>query len=365
LLSLDVLPRLTPEALQLGGVAKTQPADFEVEELPAYEPSGTGDHLFIWLQKTAMSANALLAHVSRSLGVKPRDIGCAGLKDTQAVTKQYLSVPAAAAPRLAELDVDKRVLVLGHRLHGNKLRTGHLRGNRFTLKIRNCPPAAAARIAPLMEHLRSRGLPNYFGSQRFGRQGSTLEQGLGLLRGNQPDRRGAPGGSPRSMHRLALSSVQSALFNRCVARRLTEQTLHRVISGEVMQVRASGGPFVVDDPDREQARFEAREIVGAGPMFGPKMRPAAGEMAAFEASLLEEAGLEMADFARHKKLLLGTRRANLIFFEDLTMEWDAAEAAVLLNLSLPPGTYATVLLDEIGCGSTQARAASPAAAAAS
>ncbi len=343
------LPRLLSPDLEIGGVAKSCPEDFIVEELPAYEPSGTGEHLFLWIEKAGLPAHLLLSHVSRALRIKQRDIGCAGQKDTRAITRQYLSVPASAEARLAELGSEPRMQLLGHALHANKLRTGHLRGNRFTLRLRNCHPAAAERLAALRTHLQRVGMPNYFGEQRFGRGGATLQMGLRLLR--EPvgaAKEGGRGPAPRALHRLALSSVQSALFNRLVAHRLTVGSLHRVLCGEVMLVRASGGPFVVEDVAREQPRLDAREIVGAGAMMGPKMRLASGEMAALEAQMMRQAGLEMADFARHKSLLQGTRRANLIFFDDLQVEWEPEGRTVRLQVDLPPGAYATTLLREMG-----------------
>ncbi len=206
------LPIQVPAILHLGGFAKTAPEDFVVEELPAYEPCGSGDHLFLWLEKVAMPASSLLGHLSRSLKVKPREIGCAGLKYTQALTRQYISVPASAVDCLEALGSDSRVRLLGHRLHTNKLRTGHLKGNRFRIRLVQCLPEAAARLPALREFLLAWGIPNYFGGQRFGRGGSTLTMGLRLLQGQAEDGRAAGGSAgrsdaPRSLHRLALSSV--------------------------------------------------------------------------------------------------------------------------------------------------------------
>ncbi len=126
-----------------------------------------------------------------------------------------------------------------------------------------------------------------------------------------------------------------------------------------MQVRASGGPFVAEDLPREQARLQAREIVGAGPIFGPKMLPAQQAVGAAEARLLADADLQIADFARHKKLLQGTRRANLVFFDDLQVEASTQDASLTLQVDLPPGSYATVLLHELGATVGRAPPAAP------
>jgi tRNA pseudouridine13 synthase len=351
---LEPLPTLNASLQPLGGIAKTLPEDFAVEEIPAYAPSGSGEHLLIWLQKVGMPAHVLLRHVSTALGVMQRDIGCAGLKDAQATTRQYISVPAGAVKNLDRLAQDPRVTVLHSGLHGNKLKTGHLRGNKFQIKVRGCNQLGPQQVAALVDNLKLRGLPNYFGSQRFGRNGATLNAGLQLL-GVPPPAGTEPSQSPRrrpqaarSLHRLALSSVQSALFNRYIADRLAAKTLHRVLAGEVLQVCASGGPFTSDDTALQQSRFDAQEIVGAGPMFGPKMRPASGEVLAHEARLLQEAGLQMSDFAAHKNLLQGTRRANCVYLPDLQVDLQADGVAVV-QVSLPSGSYATVLLQELGC----------------
>src|SRR5688572_29983699 len=125
-------PLLTPELPGVGGRIKAQPEDFEVEEVPAYLPSGEGDHLFLWVQKRGLGAEYFLRQVARRLGVASEDVGSAGLKDRHAVTRQWLSVPSSAESRLKELDGDGITLLSSSR-HGNKLRPGHLRGNRFRI----------------------------------------------------------------------------------------------------------------------------------------------------------------------------------------------------------------------------------------
>ena len=337
------LPYATGDLPGIGGRIKVNPEDFEVEEIPAYHPSGSGDHLFLWLEKRGLPAETLVSHVARQLSVSRNDVGCAGLKDTHAVTRQYVSVPASALTRLPAVNSDK-VRVLRHGLHGNKLRTGHLRGNTFRLVVRGCADHALARAQAICTVLARDGLPNFYGNQRFGRGGETLNIGLQLLRGENVRVKGL-------VRRLALSSVQSALFNRCLSNRMESRLLHTVLDGEVLQVVASGGPFYVDDVAREQARYDAREVVPAGPMFGPKMKSAQRDGLAREAALLEDAGLSMEQFVAQGKLTQGTRRAMLVWPEDLQVEAvetaaDEAEA-VRVSFGLPSGSYATGILREL------------------
>src|SRR5579864_2008413 len=132
----DSPPLLTADLPGLGGVIKQQPEDFEVEEIPAYEPSGQGEHLFLWIEKRGMGAEYFARQVARRLGVAPGDVGTAGMKDRQAVSRQWVSVPASVEVRLPELEGDG-IRVLKANRHNNKLRPGHLHGNRFRILIRN------------------------------------------------------------------------------------------------------------------------------------------------------------------------------------------------------------------------------------
>ncbi|MEE8408466.1 MAG: tRNA pseudouridine(13) synthase TruD [Myxococcota bacterium] len=342
------LPRVTRGLTGTGGIIKESPDDFEVEELPAYDPCGEGEHLYLWIEKRGVSADALIRRVARALEIPSKEIGCAGLKDRRAVTRQHLSVPASAEAQVAAID-GEGVRVLRAMRHRNKLKTGHLDGNRFRAVIRGGDEGASARAAAIVERLRQTGVPNFYGSQRFGRDGDTVAMGIDLLHGRRsPALSRAPRGRRRFLKRLALSSVQSAVFNRCLAARMEDGLLDRVIPGDVMQVCASGGLFVADDTEREQARFDARDIVPAGPMFGPKMHRARGDAAARESAALSELELREDLFDGHGKVMTGTRRANLVWPGELTV--GGTDDVIELCFTLPAGSYATVLLGEVtGC----------------
>jgi tRNA pseudouridine13 synthase len=331
-------PLQTADLPGTGGRIKTHPEDFEVEEVHAYWPSGQGDYLYLWVEKRGLGAEYFVRQVARRLGLEPGEVGVAGLKDRHAVTRQMVSVPARVEDRLPQLDGDGiRVLSVGR--HGNKLRPGHLHGNRFRVLVREPAPMAVERAAPILERLLREGLANFYGPQRFGRDGETAALGLGMLQGSGPVPRG------KFLRRLALSAAQSALFNRCLTRRMADGLLRRVLEGDVMAKWPFGGLFVAVDVAREQERLDRREIVPAGPIFGRKTFAAAGEAARREQQVLEEAGLGAASFERFGKLLPGTRRHNLVYVDDLA----AAEEAdgLRLTFTLPAGSYATVLLREL------------------
>jgi tRNA pseudouridine13 synthase len=332
-------PFLTDDLPGIGGVIKREPEDFEVEEIPAYSPSGSGDFLYLWIEKRSMGAEYFTRLVARLLELSPGEVGVAGLKDRHAVTRQMMSVPARAEPRVGSLDTEGlRVLQVSR--HGNKLRPGHLRGNRFRILIRDVATDAAERVEPILNRMRQQGLPNYYGPQRFGNQGETARIGLAMLRG-------ASARPPRSpfLRKLALSAAQAALFNHYLRRRAEDGLMRTVIPGDVMAKWPAGGMFVASDIFREQERFDARETIHAGPIFGRKTFAAASDAAAREKTIIEEAEMPTAAFASFGKLLQGTRRHNLVYVDDLEMSVEAS--GVRLTFSLPAGSYATVLLREI------------------
>ena len=341
------LPRRLAEFSGLGGQLRASAEDFEVEEVPAYLPAGAGDHLYLWVQKRDCAAPVLLSTLSRALQVGERDIGIAGAKDAAAVTRQWVSVPRAAEARLQAEQTQGALAsagieVLETRLHGNKLRTGHLRGNRFVLTVRGVDVARAQEaLQPMLASLQERGMPNFYGPQRFGRDAQNVARGLSWLSGR---REGPRRGVER---RFLCSAVQSALFNAYLAARLADQTLSRVLEGELLQVVRSGGPFWSEDVVAEQARYDAHEVVPSGPMFGPQMRQPKGEAALRERAVLETAGLDAAAFARAGKLMAGTRRALVVWPEELQGQLDAQAATLTLRFVLPPGSYATVLTGEL------------------
>lgn len=338
----DFLPRITEGMKGIGGKCKVRAEDFVVEEIAAYPPAEHGDFLFLWLEKQSLSAEQLVSHLARCLKIAHQDVGTAGMKDRHAVTRQMVSVPGRCQP-LVESFAHEQIRILEVHQHPHKLRTGHLKGNRFSVLIREIESDAEARARAIAERLMQTGIPNYFGDQRFGRDAETLKLGLDLLSGAR-----RPGSIPHARRkfllRLALSAVQSALFNRALARRLADGLLHQVCVGDVMQVVASGGPFVVLDPAADQPRFDARGIVISGPLFGPRMKQPAGEIAVREAGLLEAAGIPPAAFERYANLTPGTRRPYLVWTEGLTISSETE--GLRLDFTLPSGSYATVVLNE-------------------
>lgn len=331
-------PLLTPDLPGVEGRIRVQPEDFEVEEVPSYEPCGAGDHLYLWVQKRGVGPEFFARTIAQRLGVSPGEVGTAGLKDRHAVTRQWVSVPARCEPDLKRVE-GGGITVLNTSRHGNKLKPGHLRGNRFRILIRDANRAHEAAAIAVADRIREQGMPNYYGPQRFGHDGSTAELGFRCLAGTAP-RRLRP-----FLFKFALSAAQSVLFNDYLARRHIDGLLRTVLPGDVMSKIPFGGLFVVEDVPTEQKRFDARETVPSGPMFGKRTFAADGVAANREAVVLRDNGLSPRSFDGFGKLVQGTRRHNIVYLEDLSATWEPL--GLRLSFTLPAGCYATVLLREV------------------
>jgi tRNA pseudouridine13 synthase len=315
--------------------------DFEVEEIPAYLPSGSGQHSYAWVQKLGLTTAAAIERICQAVGANAKGAGYAGLKDKHGLTRQWLSFDGVEPARLEGLELaGLRVLQVSR--HRNRLRTGHLRGNRFTVRVHQIGDETLQRARVALARIGAVGLPNYFGVQRFGAAGDNADQALRALRGDQKLPR------DRRRRRLLVSALQSALFNEHLAARLRDRRLSTVLDGDVLQRRDSGGLFVSDDRERDQARLASHEIGVTGPMPGPKMmRPREqSEARALEDAIFERYGVSPADFERFGKLALGTRRMLTVPVSDGTSEL-LADDALELRFSLPSGSYASVLLREL------------------
>lgn len=340
---------LTRDIPGCGGRVRVTPADFQVEEIPAYQPTGDGEHLFVWIRKESLSTPQAVNLLARGLRLKEREVSYAGLKDTQAITLQQLCVPARAEPLLLGFD-HPRLKVLAAKRNPRKLRTGHLSGNRFKLRLRDVQDVASA--LAVLATLRRVGLPNYFGEQRFGRELANARAGRELLVGREPLVGAGEGGGEephpapdRFRRKLFLSAFQSALFNRALGARITLGTFSRALPGDVLKKHETGGEFVCEAPETDQPRVDAFEVSPAGPLFGPSMLGSRGEVGAFEQRLLDEERIDASVFERGRGETRGARRFYRVPVADLTAEPEGAD--LLLSFSLPAGSYATVLLREL------------------
>jgi tRNA pseudouridine13 synthase len=334
-----LLPLVTADLPGSGGVLRRAPEDFRVDEVPAYAPSGSGPHLYLRVEKRGRTTRDALRDLSRLLGVPDREAGYAGLKDRDAVTTQWLSFPVPRDPDPAALSAPGlRVLEVSR--HANKLRPGHLRGNRFSIAV---PGGDLARARACAAALAERGLPNFFGPQRFGVEGRNAEVGRALLRGERTEetRRAA---RDRFLRRLSISAWQALLFNRWLAERMGDGLFATALRGEVLKKLDTGGLFTCEDPAADGPRLARFEVAPAGPMFGHRMMPAAGDALAREERLLAAEGLALAELARGGGEAEGTRRAARL---PVAVALEPAGDGYRAAFELPRGSYATVLLREL------------------
>ena len=397
------LAYLTHNVPGVGGRMKTVPGDFRVEEIPLYEASGEGTHTYFLLEKEGVTTIQAVRQVARALDVPEREIGYAGLKDADAITRQVMSVEHIDPARVLELSLP-RIRIEWARPHRNKLKLGHLWGNRFVIRIRETDTSRCDDVRAMLATLERKGVPNYFGPQRFGRRGDNWEIGRAIIRqdwraatdallgrplaSEGPDVRrareayeaqdyaGAADAWPPSfrdekracralaqtqgahkravlsinmtLRRLYLSAFQSYLFNSIVAAR--QSTLDQLIVGDLAWRHASRSVFSVEDAAVEQPRCDAFEISPSGPLFGYRMTEAKGEPGATEARVLAESGLEPRSFRQpggHKTK--GARRPLRFQPTDIAVETGQDEHGPYLELrfALRAGCYATALLREV------------------
>jgi len=389
---------LTSDLPGIGGRYKELAEDFLVEEIPLYPCSGNGEHLYLWMEKEGISTHELLRQLASGLNLKERDLGYAGLKDAKARTRQQVSLPANRESRLGGLNL-RQAKILSTTRHGNKLRLGHLAGNRFSILLRDTHIDSHERAEAILKQLQVSGAPNRFGDQRYGSLNNSHNLGRHLLqkeygqfctellgdpqqisdpkwqqaaqafRGGDLDlaleilpvwmrnerrllqtlQRGKNAAEatytlPRSLLRLFLSAYQSYLFDQILEQRLPQ--LDQIETGDLAVKHINGACFQVSDATLEQPRADQFEISPSAPLFGHKVLLADGNPGKLERQILRQEDLALQDWKLGEGLSMpGERRP-------LRVPLGNAQATVMkdglqLNFSLPKGSYATSVLYEL------------------
>ncbi len=330
------LPFVTPALPGTGGAIKLSPGHFVVEEIPLYEPTGEGDHVHLLVRREALTTREVQRALAREFDLAERDVGCAGQKDKIARATQSFSLPISGVPAeevAARAAAVPGLEILRVRRHGNKLKRGHLAGNRFEILLEGTVPGARERACAILAALEECGLPNFFGEQRLGPGGRNARRGVRRLE------------SPRAswIARMELSAWQSSLFNAWLCERIRRGWFDRLLAGDIARKTDTGGLFDVGEEGAERERHSRREISATGPIYGAHMRWAGGEPGELEREVLAASGIDPALLMRAR--LPGSRRPARIFLQDVSVE--ARSEGLHLGFRLPKGSYATIALREL------------------
>ena len=317
------------------GLIKQIPSDFKVDEVLDIDFSGDGEHDWLRVEKTNANTRWVARELAKHAGVAERDVGFAGRKDRRAVTTQWFSVrrPTGAGTDWSSLALEG-VQVLQETRHSAKLKRGAHRGNRFRLLVRNVPADGSALDARLTAIDRL-GVPNYFGLQRFGRDGGNLRLAARLFAGKRlsRDKRG-----------LAISAARSLLFNNVLSARVEAATWNRILPGEAVNLDGSGSHFLADDTDEDlEMRCASFDVHPTGPLWG-RGTPACGpDVTAFERSICEARGdfIEGLD-AQGVRM---SRRALRLPVRNLN--WTHTGRELDIRFQLGKGGYATAVMREL------------------
>jgi tRNA pseudouridine13 synthase len=335
------LPYATRGLPGTGGSVRELSGDFIVEEVPAFQPSGVGEHIFVNLTKRDINTREVARRLADVFGLPMTAVGYAGLKDRNSVSTQTFSVhrPDTERGRFRDVEylicAELPVKVNWISSHNRKLRTGQLRGNRFTINVTGLEIGvgeALERAEAISNLLGTVGMPNFYGSQRV--DAVNVRSGYEVLKGRRKVR-------DRWLRRLLVSSYIDHLCNLYLTRRFESKGFLRLILGDIAKKASTGGMFTVEDVEAEQARYETHEISFTAPIYGPKMWWASGPSGELEREIFEGSDVTMEELGRLK--VIGSRRLGRLLPE---IDVRAVDRGLQLRFFLPKGAYATVVLRE-------------------
>ena len=320
---------------RLSGILRQQPEDFRVDEVLGFELTGEGEHLCLHIQKRNANTADVANRIARLVGVKRMDVSYAGLKDRYAVTTQWFSVYLSNKPEPDWQQLEsEEIKVLSLSRHNRKLRRGALKGNRFRLLVRELT-GDRGDLLQRLEKVKTTGVPNYFGEQRFGH--ANLERAEALFEGRINVR-------DRNKRSLYLSAARSAIFNTVLSQRVDAATWTAALAGDLMMLSGSNSVFMADTVDDAlKRRVESRDIFPTGPLWGKGSPATQGRVGELEREVGEAFGLFAEGLARAG--MKQERRALVLMPEAL--QWSLSDDCLELAFSLTSGSYATSLLREV------------------
>jgi tRNA pseudouridine13 synthase len=319
----------------IGGTIKAAPEHFVVEETLPYAACGEGEHVYITFRRSGWNTVDAARSMQKCLGLAPSDVGWGGRKDKTAVVVQTLSFRCGVNAQPADIEkalADLPFEILAIDRDRNKIKTGHVAANRFTIIVSLPGPGALPRALAIAEQLKQTGVPNFYGPQRFGLHMQNIHRGFALFEKGKRVRKDA----------FMVSVVQSALFNIWLKERMENGTYRELIAGDIVKKTDTGGMFIVEDLAVDSGRFTAGQIIYTGPIYGFKMKAAMQAEGEREAGLLDRFGLTLEAFRPLRAP--GSRREAILAPADLTIV--EVEEGLQFSFSLPSGAYATTVLRE-------------------
>jgi tRNA pseudouridine13 synthase len=337
------LPYITGHLPGIGGKIKESVEDFRVDEVAVFDAEGGGQHMFVNLTRSGITTRDVLRDLSKLFELKQRSVGYAGLKDKYAVASQTFSMDFGIDRPSGEdvktlIEENLPFIVNWAKYHSRKLKSGQLRGNNFTINITGLEISrqeALDRTRAIVDHISSVGLPNYYGPQRVGEEGKNLLRGYDIIKGELRIH-------DRWLRRFLVSSYLNHVFNLYLAERIKRGHYDKLILGDIAKKTDTGGLFIVEDLEKEQPRYEKKEISFTAPIYGPKMWFASGPSGDFEMEMLEKSDVTLEELKRER--VRGTRRVGRLTLDISVIEH---EKGIQLQFFLPKGAYATILLREI------------------
>lgn len=330
-------PTVAPPPL-VSASLRTRPEDFMVSEELGFPLAGSGEHVWLRVRKRGLNTDQVAGHLARQAGVSRRNVSYSGMKDRHAVTEQWFSIwlPRTTVANWQD-GMPAGVEVVEHGRHSRKLQRGTHRANRFMITLRECVGETVS-VEQQLAKIGRDGVPNYFGEQRFGRDGENVARAEAMFTGQE---------EVRDKHRrgIYLSASRSFLFNLVLARRVTDGSWNRILPGEALMLDGKNSFFPMDATDSTlQERLDRHDIHPSGPLWGEGELPSRGEAREMEEGVV----------AGHRALADGLaaaglrqeRRALRLFPAGLAHQW--LDPTILkLEFSLPRGCYATAVLREL------------------
>lgn len=317
------------------GFVKQEASDFVVIEDLGFDLTGEGEHVFVSVRKTGENTLYVARELAKAAGVAAKHVSYAGLKDRHAVTEQWFGIhlPGKETPDFSVIE-SEQIQVLKVTRHNKKLRTGALKGNHFTLRMTELSDTAG--LVERLDNIKRHGVPNYFGEQRFGRDGNNIAQAREMFAGKKV--------KDRNKRSFYLSAARSLMFNQVVSERIAKNLWQQALAGDCFILQGSNSFFVEETLNEDVlARLAAGKIQLSAPLVGKGDSIAKADAAVFEQAILAQSadlvdGLVAAGLRQERRSLI---------LQPQAFDYVLAEQTLVVSFYLPAGCFATSVVREL------------------